>query len=338
MNIQIFSIAFAQNSDKSFNGNEAPFIPPPESERIAKAPPIDAVSLNDRYAVDLEDPDKKEGEEKEKDRLPPLTEQEFKKLPFDSNTDPNLTELKIISSKTFDPLTSIVEEIIKNDTILSDDDGMYSFNSSKIKNKFGETHLEKIFIAQNMCRDSETYLGLNETEIIYNTTADQDNDDNILSEADLPNKHILTFITNTKVDSNVTEGGEGQSQAVTDELATEGKVAEAEIQNNEKKLQNEGKTITVEEIPIQSEESQIEEATEGNVTIKGLLIINNTSEDSHLTTSSDVGDENEQEEQTPSLEQTTKNEDKMKVTEVCNDEKDNDLDGIIDEKKDCFNK
>jgi hypothetical protein len=158
-----------------------------------------------------------------------------------------------------------------------------------------------------MSRDSETYLGLNETEIIYNTTADQDNDDNILSEADLPNKHILTFITNTKVDSNVTEGGEGQSQAVTDELATEGKVAEAEIQNNEKKLQNEGKTITVEEIPIQSEESQIEEATEGNVTIKGPLIINNTSEDSHLTTSSDLGDEDEQEEQTPSLEQTTKN-------------------------------
>jgi hypothetical protein len=54
MNIQIFS-SFAQNSDKSFKGNEAPFI---------------------------------------------------------------------------------------HDTILSDHDGMHSFNSSKIKNKFGETQLE----------------------------------------------------------------------------------------------------------------------------------------------------------------------------------------------------
>jgi hypothetical protein len=133
MNIQIF-LAFAQNSDKSFKGNEAPFI---------------------------------------------------------------------------------------HDTILSDHDGMHSFNSSKIKNKFGETQLQKIFIGQNMSCDSETYLGLNKTEIIYNTTADQDNDDNIFSEAGLPNKDILTFIANTKVDSPGTEVEEGQPPTVIDELVTE---------------------------------------------------------------------------------------------------------------------
>lgn len=307
MNIQIFSIAFAQNSDKSFKGKKAPFSPLTESERTPKAPPIEAVLLNDRYGVDLEDPNKKEREEKDRDRLPPLIEQEFKKLMFDSKTDPNLAELKIISSKTFDPLTSIVEEIIKNDTILSDDIGMYSFNSSKIKHKFDETQLEKIFIAHNMYRNSETYLGLNVTEIIYNTIAHQNNDDNILSEADLPNKDILTFITNTKVYSPFTEGEEGQPSAVTAELATEGNLTQAEIQNNEEELQNDGKTITVEELPIQSEESQIEEAREGNVTIKGPLIINNTSKNSNFTTSSDLSDEVEQEEKTPSLDQTTKN-------------------------------
>jgi len=64
MNIQIFSIAFAQNSDKSFKGNEAPFIQPPKSERTPKAPPLYAVSLKDRYAVGLEDPDKKEEKRK----------------------------------------------------------------------------------------------------------------------------------------------------------------------------------------------------------------------------------------------------------------------------------
>jgi hypothetical protein len=119
---------------------------------------------------------------------------------------------------------------------LSDQDGMHSFNSSKIKNKFGETQLEKIFIAQNMYPDPITYLGLNKTEIIYNTTADQDNNDNILSEADLPNKHILTFIANTKLDSPGTEVEEGQASTVTNELATERKVTEVEIQNNEEKL------------------------------------------------------------------------------------------------------
>jgi hypothetical protein len=93
MNIQIFSLAFAQTSDKSFKGNEAPFIPPPESERIPKAPPSDAISINDRPAVGLEDSEEKVGEEKDRDRLPPLTEREIQELPFDNITAPSLREL-----------------------------------------------------------------------------------------------------------------------------------------------------------------------------------------------------------------------------------------------------
>src|SRR5918995_706982 len=291
MNIQISPIAFAQAFDKSFKGNEAPFIPPPESERIPKAPPSDAISINDRPAQGLED---------------------------------------------------TVEEIIKNDTIISDDNNIDSFNSSKIKNKFDDTRIEQIFIAQNMSQDLETNQGSNEKEMMSNTTGEQDNDDNILSTSELPNLDILTFIKNTKVDSKVTEAEEEQP-AVTDELTTEARnVTEADTQNNEDDLQEEGKTITIEEIPMQSEESQNEGATEGNVTIKGPLIVNNTRNDSDSTTSSVLVEEDEQKKQTPSLEltteETTKNESKMKITEVCNDEMDNDLDGIIDEKKDCINK
>jgi hypothetical protein len=335
MNIQIFSIAFAQTSDKSFKGNEAPFIPPPESERTPKAPPSDAVSINDRPAVGLEETDEEEGKEKDRDRLPLLTEREIKELPFDNITDPELTDLKIISSKTSftDPIKSIVEEIIKNDTIISDDNDINSFNSSKIKNKFDDTQLEQIFLAQNMSQDSETSIGSNETEIISNTTGEQDTDDSILSTEDLPNRDILTFINSTKVDSTFTEAEEGQP-AVTDELATGGNVTEADIQSNEDELQEEGKTITIEELPVQSGESQNEETTEGNVTIKGPLIVNNI-KDSNLTTSAELPDEEEQE-QTPSLEETTKNESKSKITEVCNDEMDNDLDGIIDEEHECI--
>ena len=342
MNIQIFSITFAQTSDKSFKGNEAPFIPPPESERIPKAPPSDAISINDRPAVGLEDSEEGGGEEKDRDRLPPLTEREIQELQFDNITAPSLTELKIISSNTSftDPIKSIVEEIIKNDTLISDDNNINSFNSSKIKNKFDNTKMEQIFIAQNMSQDLETNRGSNETEMISNTTGDQDDDDNILSTSELPNLDIRTFINNTKVDSIVTEAEEEQP-AITDELTTEGRnVTEAEVQNNEDDLQEEGKTITIEEIPMQSEESQTEGATEGNVTIKGPLTVNNTSEDSDSTTSSALVEKDEQEKQTPSLdvttEETTKSESKMKITEICNDEMDNDLDGIIDEEHECI--
>ncbi|HKX97291.1 MAG TPA: hypothetical protein VJL78_05600 [Candidatus Nitrosocosmicus sp.] len=343
LNIQIFSIAFAQTSDKSFKGNEAPFIPPPESERIPKAPPSDAISINDRPAVGLEDSEEDEGgEEKDRDMLPPLTEKEIQELPFDNITAPSLTELKIISSNTSftDPIKSIVEEIIKNDTIISDDNNINSFNSSKIKNKFDISKMEQIFIAQNMSQDLETNRGSNETEMISNTTGDQDDDDNILSTSELPNLDIRTFINNTKVDSIVTEAEEEQP-AITDELTTEGRnVTEAEVQNNEDDLQEEGKTITIEEIPLQSEESQTEGAREGNVTLKGPLTVNNTSEDSDSTTSSALVEKDEQEKQTPSLdvttEETTKNESKMKITEICNDEMDNDSDGIIDEEHECI--
>jgi hypothetical protein len=343
MDMQIFSIAFAQPSDKSFKGAEAPFIPPPESERIPKAPPSDGISINDIPPVGLgvtEEEEKDGGEEKDRDRLPPLTIREIKELPFDNITDSALIELKIISSNNSftDPIKSIVEEIIKNDTLISDNNNINSFNSSKIKNKFDDTRLEQIFIAQDMSQDWETNIGTNETEMTSNTTEDQNVDDSILSTSELPTRDVLTFINNTKVDSNVTETAEEEQTqpAITDELTTEGRnVTETGTQNNEDDLEDDGKTITIEEIPMQSEESQNEGATEGNVTIKGPLKVNNTSEDLELSTSSELPAELKQQKQTPSLTEAendiNKNESKMKITEVCNDEIDNDLDGIIDE-------
>src|SRR5215208_2964648 len=346
MDMQIFSIAFAQPSDKSFRGAEAPFIPPPESERIPKAPPSDGISINDIPPVGLgvtEEEEKDGGEEKDRDRLPPLTIREIKELPFDNITDSALIELKIISSNNSftDPIKSIVEEIIKNDTLISDNNNINSFNSSKIKNKFDDTRLEQIFIAQDMSQDWETNIGTNETEMTSNTTEDQNVDDSILSTSELPTRDVLTFINNTKVDSNVTETAEEEQTqpAITDELTTEGRnVTETGTQNNEDDLEDDGKTITIEEIPMQSEESQNEGATEGNVTIKGPLKVNNTSEDLELST--ELPAELKQQKQTPSLTEAendiNKNESKMKITEVCNDEIDNDLDGIIDEEHECI--
>src|SRR5829696_1169709 len=197
MDMQIFSIAFAQPSDKSFKGAEAPFIPPPESERIPKAPPSDGISINDIPPVGLgvkEEEEKDGGEEKDRDRLPPLTIREIKELPFDNITDSALIELKI--------------------------------NSSKIKNKFDDRRLEQIFIAQDMSQDWETNIGTNETEMTSNTTEDQNVDDSILSTSELPTRDVLTFINNTEVDSNITQTAEEEEQtqpAITDELTTEGR-------------------------------------------------------------------------------------------------------------------
>lgn len=304
MDSQIFSIAFAQSFDKSFKGPEASFIPPLESERIPKAPPRDGISINTLPLGGLEDTVKENGEEKDRDRLPPLTEREIKELPFDNINDSALRDLKIISTNTSytDPIKSIAGEIIKNDTLILDDDNVNSFDSSKIKNKFDDTQLEQIFIAQDMSQDLETNIKTSKTEMISNITGDQkDDDDNIISSSVIPNPDILTLINNTKVNSTVIKAAEeGQQTAATDELTKEDRnITKTGTQNNEDDLEDEGKTITIEEIPMQSEESHNEWTTEGNVTIKGLLKVNNSSEDSKEPTSSELPDGHEQENNLP---------------------------------------
>jgi hypothetical protein len=416
MHMQIISIAFAQTSDKSFKGNEAPFILPPESDRTPKVPPSDAISIKDRPSIAVEDTDEEEEVEIDKDRLPPLTAREIQELPFDTINDPELREVKIIPNETSfsDPIKSIVEEIIKNETIISNNDDINSFNSSKIKNKFDDTQLEQIFIAQNLSQDSETSLEGNDTEIISNTTADQDDNDNILSETNLPNREILNFINNTKVGYNTTEAVE--QPAISDDLSRQGNITEAEgniteaveqpaisddlsrqgnitnnkQQNNEGEPLQEGKTITIEEIPSNSADSHEEEATEGNVTeAVEQPAISDTIEEPDMTTSSELQDEDQQQQQPlegatglqdedqqqqqplegatglqdedqqqqqplegatglqdedqqqqqpleGATDQITKNESKMKISEICNDEMDNDQDGIIDEEHECI--
>ena len=304
MDSKIFLIAFAQSSDKSFKGAEAPFIPPRESERIPETPPNDGISINTLPLGGLEDTVKENGgEEKDRDRLPPLTEREIKELPFDNINDSALTDLKIISTNTSytDPIKSIAGEIIKNDIIILDDDNINSFNSSKIKNKFDDTQLEQIFIAQDMSQDLETNIKTSKTEMISNITRDQKDDDNIISSSVIPNPDILTLINNTKVNSTVIKAAEeGQQTPATDELTKEDRnITKIGTQNNEDDLEDEGKTITIEEIPMKSEESHNEWTTEGNVTIKGLLKVNNTSEDSKVPTSSELPDGPEQENNLP---------------------------------------
>jgi hypothetical protein len=260
MDMQIISLAFAQTSDKSFKGNEPPFIPPPDSDRIPKAPPSDAISIKDRPSIGVEDTDEEEEEEIDKDILPPLTAGEIQELPFDTINDPEIRDVKIIPNETSfsDPIKSIVEEIIKNETIISNDNDLNSFNSSKIKNKFDDIQLEQIFIAQNMSRDSETSLEGNDTEIISNTTADHDDSDNILSETNLPNRDILNFINNTKAGSNTTEAEE--QPAITDDLSRQGNVT---IKGQEAIIEKTKEPGMTQPSKLQDEDQQQQQPLEG---------------------------------------------------------------------------
>ena len=108
-------------------------------------------------------------------------------------------------------------------------------------------------------------------------------------------------------EGNVTETEE--QPAITEELSTEGNVTETEEQNNEEGSLQGGKSITVEEVPSKSTDFQVEEPTEGNVTIKGQLA-NNTIQDSSITTSSELQDEDQQQQQ-PLEEEATGTQDEI---------------------------
>ncbi|HEX5573604.1 MAG TPA: hypothetical protein VFX26_03665, partial [Nitrososphaeraceae archaeon] len=145
-------------------------------------------------------------------------------------------------------------------------------------------------------------------------------------------------------EGNVTETEE--QPAITDELSTEGNVTETGEQRNEDGSLQGGKSITVEEVPTKTTDFPVEEPTDGNVTIKGQLT-NNTIQDSSITTSSELqpleatGTQDEDQQQQQPLEEEatgTQDEKKIKVSEICDDELDNDHDGIIDEEHDCLSR
>ena|GEM_PF-1452974 len=304
MDIHILTVTFAQTFGKSFKGNALPFILPPDSERTPKDAPTDAISITEIPDEKLVD---KEEKELDRDRLQPLTQQEIQELPL-GNNDLEVKELKIIANETSfcDPIKSVVEEIINNDTILSENNNTPSLNSSKIKNKFDKANLEQIFTAQKNSLDSENITLSDITDIQRISNLTEVEDDDIISETDAPDENIVTSINNPKLDFNANET-KGKP-TVTDGVSSSTNAAtEAEIQNNAQEQISEGKSITVEEIP------------------------------SKLIPSSQLEQQEQQQlEEEATEEQNNVNEEKFNVKEICNDEIDNDLDGIIDEQHECI--
>ncbi|MGE0243989.1 MAG: Ig-like domain-containing protein [Nitrososphaeraceae archaeon] len=187
----LITIPITGQTDKSFKGTGAPFIPPPPSERLG---PISG--NNFEFEDEIE-----EDEETDRDELPALTKQErdeFLRDNLDSIEFDRLTvsNKEIIDNAT-DPISSIVEEIVKNESIISDEEFVPSSKSSIIK--FKDQNLKQLLDAQKVATEAENQsisttenLPSNFTEDDYETEqADE------VSESQSPDSNVQSFINET---------------------------------------------------------------------------------------------------------------------------------------------
>src|ERR1044072_2662820 len=116
----LITIPITGQTDKSFKGTGAPFIPPTTSERLGLIPGNN-FEFKDEVGED---------EETDRDELPVLTKQErdeFLRDNLDSIESDRLTvSSKEIIDNATDPISSIVEEIVKNESIISDEESVPS--------------------------------------------------------------------------------------------------------------------------------------------------------------------------------------------------------------------
>jgi hypothetical protein len=187
----LITIPITGQTDKSFKGTGAPFIPPPPSERLG---PISG--NNFEFEDEIE-----EDEETDRDELPALTKQErdeflrdnLDSIEFDRFT---VSNKEIIDNAT-DPISSIVEEIVKNESIISDEEFVPSSKSSIIK--FKDQNLKQLLDAQKVATEAENQsisttenLPSNFTEDDYETEqADE------VSESQSPDSNVQSFINET---------------------------------------------------------------------------------------------------------------------------------------------
>src|SRR5688500_10897136 len=135
-------------ADKSFKGTIAPFVPPSSSERLGSLPGNN-FEFDDEEVVG----DQEEEEEFDRDELPVLTKQERDEFLSDNSDAIEADRLTVLSQEEtidedIDPISSIVEEIVKNETIIGDEEFVPSPESSIIK--FKDQNLEQLLAAHEV--------------------------------------------------------------------------------------------------------------------------------------------------------------------------------------------
>jgi Bacterial Ig domain len=208
-------------ADKSFKGTIAPFVPPSSSERLGSLPGNN-FEFDDEEEVEG---DQEEEEEIDRDKLPVLTKQERDEFLSDDNIDaiePDrltaLSEEETIDDD-IDPISSIVEEIVKNETIIGDEESVPSPESSIIK--FKDQNLEQILAAQEVAPepDNQTISTTKEGELPLNVTEDDfeiEQADEI-SESESPDIDIQSFINETANEKPTAPTTDNESAITTTE-------------------------------------------------------------------------------------------------------------------------
>jgi len=190
-------------ADKSFKGTIAPFVPPSSSERLGSLPGNNFEFDDDEEVVG--DQEEEEEEEIDRDKLPVLTKQERDEFLSDDNIDAiepdRLTALSQEETidDDIDPISSIVKEIVKNETIIGDEESVPSPESSIIK--FKDQNLEQILAAQEVAPepDNQTISTTKEGQLPLNVTEDDleiEQADEI-SESESPDVDVQSFINET---------------------------------------------------------------------------------------------------------------------------------------------
>ena len=220
-------------ADKSFKGTIAPFVPPSSSERLGSLPGNNFEFDDDDEEV--EGDQEEEEEEIDRDKLPVLTKQERDEFLSDDNIDAiDPDRLTALSQEEtidddIDPISSIVEEIVKNETIIGDEESVPSPESSIIK--FKDQNLEQILAAQEVAPepDNQTISTIKEGELPLNVTEDDfeiEQADEI-SESESPDVDVQSFINETaNEEENTAAPPTDNETAVTTEDTVEGKPSE----------------------------------------------------------------------------------------------------------------
>ncbi len=240
-------------ADKSFKGTIAPFVPPSSSERLGSLPGNN-FEFDDEEEVEG---DQEEEEEIDRDKLPVLTKQERDEFLSDDNIDAiepdRLTALsqEETTDDDIDPISSIVEEIVKNETIIGDEESVPSPESSIIK--FKDQNLEQILAAQEVAPepDNQTISTTKEGELPLNVTEDDfeiEQADEI-SESESPDIDIQSFINETANEKPTAPTTDNETAVTTTE-----KDAVEEEEPTAPTTDNETAVTTTEEDAVEEEE------------------------------------------------------------------------------------
>src|SRR5215207_4440620 len=253
--------------DKSFKGTIAPFVPPSSSERLGSLPGNNFEFDDDEEEVEGNQEEEEEEEEIDRDKLPVLTKQERDEFLNDDNIDAIDTDrLTALSQEEtidddIDPISSIVKEIVKNETIIGDEESVLSPESSIIK--FKDQNLEQILAAQEVAPepDNQTISTTKEGQLPLNVTEDDfeiEQADEI-SESESPDVDVQSFINETANEETTTTTAPPTDNETA--VTTEDTDEEEEEEPTAPTTDNETAVTTTEEDAVEEEEEEEKEPT-----------------------------------------------------------------------------